>query len=177
MLKKLQTLLAQIRLKKYDKDIAPVAIHSGAVFTTPMALNTSRLEEELINHEGIKHYAYLDTTNNWTIGIGRNISVSGPGISTEECIYMLRNDISRCRKELSKIPWYETLDTVRQEFLIELCFNIGYTGVLQFKQMLINMQMKDFVKAAKELLDSKWATQVGENRANNMANRLRTGNY
>jgi lysozyme len=42
-----------------------------------------------------------------------------------------------------------------------MIFNLGLYGVLGFKRMLAALREKDYLKASKEMLDSKWAKQVG----------------
>ena len=140
-------------------------------------LNISSLEEAIINHEGIYHHVYLDTTNNPTIGIGRNVGPFGPGLSTEECVYLMRNDIAKITNAIKGSVWYVNQDPVRQGVLVELAFNMGVHGLLSFKLMLISMTDKQYIKAAQQLLDSEWAKQVHEDRATNLANRIRTGTY
>jgi lysozyme len=49
-----------------------------------------------------------------------------------------------------------------------MIFNIGYTRVLGFKKMLAAIKRDDYQTAAKEMLDSNWARQVG-NRATKLA--------
>ena len=179
MLKKLKLLLAQMLSKQYDKAIpTPVLIHSGVGISPPsIVINTTPLEECLINHEGLKHYAYTDTEGLITIGCGRNLSITGTGLSTDEIIFLLRNDITRCRKQLHGLQWYQDCDPVRQDVLTELCFNTGFNGLMSFKNLIECVKERNWIKAADELENSHWAKQVGENRCTNMANRLRTGTY
>lgn len=176
MLKQLQTLLAQILPKKYDSPIpAPVdSSHSGVGISSQ---ELTPLEKCLVNNEGLKHYVYLDTLGNFTIGVGRNISPSGPGLSTQECMSMLHNDILQCISDLSKYDWYLSQDSVRQGALIELRFAMGMAGLLTFKNLIQSMESKNYRDAAEDLITSKWAKQVGENRTTNICNRLRTGTY
>ena len=89
----------------------------------------------------------------------------------------MRNDIERIKNQIKDYSWYVNQDRVRQEALVELTFNLGLNGLLTFKLMLAEMKRKDYINAAKELLDSIWATQVGTSRAINIANRIRTGTY
>ena len=126
-------------------------------------------------HEGLKLFPYLDTEKKWTIGFGRNLSDCG--ISNDEALMLLEDDIKKCEIELSHFLWFTHLDTVRQEVLIELNFNIGLMSLLKFIQMINSIQAKDYDAAAMHLLNSKWAQQVGPTRANNMAERLKTGQY
>jgi lysozyme len=110
-----------------------------------------------------------------TIGVGRNIE--NIGISHDEAMYLLGNDIDRCVRELSHYDWFICLDDVRQGVLIELNFNIGLSRLLGFKKMIAALNSKDYVMAGAELLDSRWAIQVGKNRSNDMANRMISGEY
>jgi len=177
ILSKLQMMLEKLFPTMYNKKPPVVDVDSSQTTTGSSTLNTTSLEESIINHEGIYHHVYLDTTNNSTIGIGRNVGPYGPGLSTEECIYLLRNDLTRITNAIKGSIWYANQDPVRQGVLIELAFNCGVNGLLTFKSMLISMTDKQYIKAAQQLLDSQWAKQVHEDRATNLANRIRTGTY
>lgn len=135
------------------------------------------LEKIIITHEGKKNHVYNDSLGIPTIGIGRNISPSGPGLSDDECLYLLRNDIERCRKSLQPYEWYNKQDQVRKDAIVELVFNLGFAGFLKFKNTINMLACKNYISAAKALLNSKWAKQVGPNRSNNIADRIRTGRY
>lgn len=137
------------------------------------------LEKILIKHERLKNHVYFDTLGVATIGVGRNITSSGPGLSDDECLYLLRNDITRCRNEIDrfKFKWYTELDQVRKDVIVELVFNLGLAGFLNFKNTIRFIEQKNFEEAAKNLLKSKWAVQVKEKRSKNIAHRLRTGQY
>jgi lysozyme len=55
----------------------------------------------LKRHEGVRSKVYLCSAGYETIGVGRNISESGMGLSDDEVDYLLENDIERVIKELS----------------------------------------------------------------------------
>ena len=133
------------------------------------------LKNIIIQHEGLRLLPYTDTTGNLTIGVGRNLKTQG--ISKEEAMILLTNDLKRCDLELTQFSWYQALDQVRKEAIIELVFNMGMSRVLLFKCMIGALTDKDYKLAAKELLDSKWAAQVKSNRANNIASRIESGKY
>lgn len=136
------------------------------------------LIDRLIQHEGASRYAYKDTLGNLTIGIGRNIqSGSKAGISMDEQLHLLKNDIDKCDKQLSQNLVYKTLDRVRQEVLIEMCFNLGYSGLMGFKKMLSCIAKGDWKNAVKEARDSLWAKQIGKARLDDLMKRLETGEY
>ena len=42
-----------------------------------------------------------------------------------------------------------------------MCFNLGLSRLLGFKKFLAAMEVADWDKAGKEMLDSKWSRQVG----------------
>ena len=75
------------------------------------------------------------------------------------------------------LQWFSKQDDVRKSVLIELAFNIGTKGVLAFKSMISALDAGLYAVAAKELLNSKWATQVGRSRSQDMASRLSSGRY
>lgn len=139
------------------------------------------LEDRLIEHEKIKPFAYQDSKNYWTIGIGRNIDIRcGKGLSRQESLYLLNNDLIECLKSLQQFSWFNSQDKVRQDVLLELRFNMGLGGLLQFAQpngMIELMSQGKYDEAADHLLASKWAMDVHTDRANDIAERLRTGRY
>ena len=137
----------------------------------------SKLIEQLKRHEGVRTHAYQCTANMTTVGVGRNIDEDGGlGLSVDEIEFLLKNDIKRCKQELITLPWFPEIDSVRQDALINLCFNLGITRLLGFKNALNAMSVGDYEKAAEEFLDSRWAVQVG-NRALDVAHMIRTGEY
>lgn len=119
---------------------------------------------------------YEDVLNgDITIGVGRNLDALG--LSEEEVLYLLENDINRCDKELlHNFKWYPDLCRARQDAMINLCFNLGISKLLGFKKALGAMGRGDYDKAADEFLDSKWARQVG-NRAIEVTDMIRKGCY
>lgn len=127
----------------------------------------------LIHFEGLRLKPYYDSTGHLTIGAGRNLSANG--ISEEEALHMLANDIVSFHRELSdKFPWFNHMDDVRQLALLSMAFNLGMSGLMGFKIMLLALAEKRYVDAAAAALHSKWATQVGQ-RAIDTANMFRTG--
>jgi len=137
----------------------------------------NRLVEMLRRHEGVRDKVYMCSAGYETIGVGRNISESGLGLSDEEIDYLLNNDINRCREELSKeYFWFNTLDVVRKEALIDLSFNIGQTRLRGFVKALSYMAENNFEKAGDEFYDSRWAKQVGD-RALELCQMIKSGEY
>lgn len=130
------------------------------------------IEEQLILHEGLRLKPYKCPAGYLTIGVGRNLETKG--ISREEALFLLRNDIKEVEQALSKYDWYTKLDPIRQKVLIDMCFNLGLAGLLQFRRMITALISGDYETAADEMLASKWAQQVGA-RAQRLARMMRTG--
>lgn len=133
------------------------------------------LTSQLVRDEGLRLKPYRDTVGKLTIGVGRNLS--DVGISRDEALLLLANDISRAESELAEhLPWTSKLDDARLGVLIAMAFNLGIGGLLAFKDALGHIKTAEYDLAAKALLQSKWAVQVG-GRAERLAEQLRTGQW
>lgn len=132
--------------------------------------------EQLTRHEGFRSSAYQDSKGYWTIGIGRLIDkkLKG-GITLEEAQVLLQNDLDRCAADLNaKLPWWKNLTENRRYVLLNMCFNLGIARLLGFKNTLAMIKAGDYDGAAKGMLNSLWAKQVGK-RANELSEQMRIG--
>lgn len=130
------------------------------------------LKQRLILHEGMQVKPYTDTKGKLTIGVGRNLE--DVGISQDEALHLLDNDIARARADADTFQFFGNLDPVRQDVLVELVFNMGLEKIHEFKKMLAAMAKGDFHIASAEMLNSEWASQVGM-RAVNLAKIMLSG--
>jgi len=137
--------------------------------------------EKLIKHEGIVLNVYKDTLGIDTIGIGRNLEDRGItkeelydldipsiehiyeyGITEADAVYLATNDIEIVEEELCRAhSCVENLDAVRQLIVMDMAFNMGVPRLCKFKNMWAAIHDGDYTTAAVEMLDSRWATQVG----------------
>ena len=123
-------------------------------------MNRVQLIEELKRDEGVVLTLYKCSAGKNTIGVGRN--VDDRGITEDESDYLLGNDIDLCVDELeNNFTWYKNLSDARQRVLVNMCFNLGLTRLLGFKKFSAALEAEDWDRAAEEMLDSKWAVQVG----------------
>ena len=137
------------------------------------ALNTDRLIEQLKRHEGVEHLPYIDTQGKMTIGIGRNLSDRGISISTIN--QMLMEDIELATSDLERVyPEYCDLSEDRQLVLANMSFNLGIPRYLKFEKFWAALRQGQWDLAATEMLDSRWAKQVGD-RATELADMMRKG--
>lgn len=130
------------------------------------------LRTQLLAHEGLRLFPYVDAVGKITIGIGRNLT--DRGISDAEAKQFLGADINNAILDLTVFPWFPDLDTVRQRALVDLCFNIGLPRLRGFVKMLAACERQEWDHAARELLDSTYAEQVGK-RARTLARMLASG--
>lgn len=130
-------------------------------------MHQSIAREMLKRHEGLRLTVYDCPAGKKTIGYGRNLE--DRGITRDEANILLTNDITEIEQRLrANFDFYTNLDDIRKAALINLAFNLGMTGLKSFKKMLKALQEGDYTEAAKQLLDSRYATQV-PNRAKELA--------
>lgn len=126
-------------------------------------MNLELLKQELIVDEGVRNKPYVDTVGKMTIGVGRNLT--DVGISSQEVDYLLNNDIAKASKQLFEaLPWAVSLSDARQRALVNMTFNLGIRGLLGFVTTLNHIKEGRYEEASQSMLNSKWASQVG-NRA------------
>ncbi|MBA4356911.1 MAG: glycoside hydrolase family protein [Humidesulfovibrio sp.] len=134
-------------------------------------MNTLRLAQQLILDEGLRFKPYRCTAGRLTIGVGRNLE--DRGITEEEALTLLDHDIRSFWSQLVlALPWLVQAPEAVQEVLLNMCFNLGLAGLLQFRQTLGHLEAGRWLEAAEEMLRSKWAVQVGP-RAGRLAARLK----
>ena len=144
-------------------------------------------EKRLEYHEGFREKPYLCSEGKLTIGIGHNTEARPfteeekkaigdwkKGITKNMAYMILRNDIEICLKDLRKLGFWYYLDNERRYALLDVCFQLGYSGLCKFKNMLEAIRVKDYEKASKECLNSLYAKQTPK-RAQRIAKLIRTG--
>lgn len=125
--------------------------------------------------EAVKLKPYKCIAEKLTIGIGRNLT--DRGISPEEAEFLFENDLELAEKE--SIAWlgfncWTILNEQRRGVVINMMFNLGAPRLAKFKKFKAALLAYDYQEAAVEMLDSKWARQVGE-RSQRLAEMMRSG--
>ena len=125
-------------------------------------------------HEGLRLKPYTDTVGKLTIGYGRNLSDNG--ISRYEAELMLVSDIEDVYRDLSCFKWVGDLNSAREAVIVDMVFNLGLTRFKKFKKTIAHISAGDYYLASIEMLNSKWAKQVGR-RAITLSHMMKTGEW
>jgi lysozyme len=161
-----------------------------------MKYNSSHFLDKLVEHEGLVLTVYKDTLGIDTIGIGRNLKDRGiskeeldymdipnmdvvyeHGITEADARYLALNDIAIVENELCRVhSCVENLDSVRQLILMDMAFNMGVPRLCKFVKMWNAIHEENFEAASREMLDSRWARQVG-GRARKLSDAMKAGEF
>ena len=123
------------------------------------------ITDQLIRHEGLRLTPYRCPAGRLTIGVGRNLEEKG--ISEQEAMVLLENDINECIADLQTLfdddpARFNNLPQPVQNVLVDMRFNLGPNGFRSFTNMIRAIKENDFHTAALEMKDSRWFTQVGD---------------
>ena len=133
-----------------------------------------KLTDMIKGHEGLSLKPYKCPSGYLTIGYGRNIEHIG--ITKDEAEYLLEGDINKAVAHASAYEWFYNLNDPRQAAIVDMIFNLGAHGFAGFKKAINALEHRDYNVAAEEILDSRYATQVGR-RAMTIARMIKTGEW
>lgn len=133
-----------------------------------MNQSTKSLVCKLITQEeGFSQFPYKDIFGTLTIGYGRNLV--DRGISASEALFLLEKDVEYYQQKLCEsLTCFLEMNEARQIALISMCFNLGVNGFLKFHKMIDALNDQNYELASSEMLNSKWAEQIGK-RAQDLA--------
>lgn len=135
--------------------------------------NFEKLKNILKLEEGFRQFSYLDSKGIETIGYGFNLR--DVGISKDEADYILSHRLLNLELELSTHSFFQLLDDVRKCVLIDMAYNLGTAGLLQFHDMIASLNAKNYKGAVDAMRNSLWYKEVGH-RGEFLANLMETGN-
>ena len=123
--------------------------------------------------EGFEPHEYRCTAKKLTQGYGRNLEVhpisdeekeelnEDGSVSKEVAEKWALKELNECEYKLSQNIIYQKQTEVRKAVLLDMCFNIGYSGLMKFKKMWIALGERDYAEASRQMKDSSWYVQVG----------------
>lgn len=143
----------------------------------------SNIKDQLVRDEGVRLEKYLDSRGFWTIGVGHNLDANplpfdiSNGITFAQATQILDDDIARVTSKLfADLPWLQNLDIVRQGVFLNMSFNMGVGGILEFHHDLADTEAGNYIQAAADMKASAWYVQVGA-RAQRLCQQMITGQW
>lgn len=131
------------------------------------------LEAQLTVDEDKRNTLYFDSENIPTIGIGHNLR--DRPISERAIRVIFEDDTKQAVADARRLfPNFDRLTEARKAVVCNMSFNLGYHRLAGFHKMVQAVCDERFDDAADEMLDSKWANQVGD-RAKRLAEVMRHG--
>lgn len=133
----------------------------------------TELEQLIADDEGYREFPYRCTSGRLTIGYGYNLDA---GMPEDEAHLLMRYRLGKLMAWMEKtFPWFNRLSEVRKQVLLSMAYQMGTGGLLGFRHMLAALAVGDFGKAAKEMLNSKWARHDSPARAKRLSEMMRRG--
>ena len=146
-------------------------------------MSDPRLQNLIIQLEGLKFKVYDDATGlpivpgytvkgHPTIGVGRALDTHG--LSKEEAMFLCEADILSAVTDAKSFWWFDSLAEARQAVVVSMVFNLGLGGFKEFQGMINALSVGDYPKAASEMLNSRWASEL-PNRVQELAQIMISG--
>ncbi len=139
------------------------------------ALETQKLRDYIERWEGYKTKPYVCPTGHLTVGIGHKLLKNEfkKEYTRAEINEFFNKDINiainAARKEIKN---FDSHPEQVQFVIISLIYSVGHSGFNKFVKFKAALEQKDYTTASKELVNSKWYSQVGRLRATNHKNVL-----
>lgn len=139
--------------------------------------------QELIREEGVRLFVYDDANGmpitpgyvvvgHPTIANGRALDTNG--ITPAEAQYLTANSIRELEAALALSPWWVAMCPIRQFVVTSMAFNMGLAGMMGFTKMVAALKVRNYSRAAMEMVMSSWAKQLPV-RSKRLATMMRTG--
>jgi lysozyme len=142
------------------------------------------LAKILVFEEGFRSCVYKDSLGYWTIGYGTLVDSRKPGagISRAAGLFLMGEAVEEKEEQLDEyIPWWRTLDPVRQTIIQAMSYQMGVgvpggdEGLLGFRNTLRAIRDGMWRTAGDGMRESLWYQQTPE-RAERMAKMMESGN-
>lgn len=172
--------IKKIKAEKFITSIVPPVLSPSDVIKS--------IIPRVKQHEGVKPKKYLDSKGIPTVGVGFNLNrkdadqklkaVGANPVKVKKGVQALNDkqietlligDLKASKDAANRIVGNLTEHpTGVQGVLVEMAFNLGATGLSEFKKFLSNIKSKNYAAASQEMLKSSWSKQVG-NRSKTLA--------
>ncbi|XP_052799959.1 MAM and LDL-receptor class A domain-containing protein 1-like [Mya arenaria] len=169
--------LDNIRIGKGRCEMASTDVATSWLSSSQM----QSLKEQLKIDEGVKYTIYKDSLDKLTFGIGHLITKNDPEygkpvgtpVSEERVDAVFKTDVAEAVKLTQSIynPGCQTWPGEVKEIMVNMAFNLG-GNLKKFTNLKTALDDRNWQKAADEMKDSRWYTQVGK-RAVRLVERMR----
>jgi len=147
-------------------------------------MNLERLYDKITKHEGVRRRLYDDATSrdlgqgdtiqgHPTIGIGFALDVIDFPADIAR-LWLTRIVAQRVSALRSSFDWFDHLDGVRQEVIVDMSYQLGIAGFGKFHKMIAAIEERNWQEAKAQMLDSDVARQC-PNRYRELADTIETG--
>lgn len=109
-------------------------------------------------NEGYRRFPYPDTLGTFAVGHGTNFFTRG--MTEVEADYFTLRDVTARFDELQKLPWFAKQNVARKAALIDLAYELGLRGLLNFTFMIRCLDTEAYASAANALRHSKLADEA-----------------
>jgi lysozyme len=152
-------------------------------------MDRARAQSLIAQHEGRRKYAYSDSEGILTVGIGFNLQEESALARITECGVdynalcdaraslndaqidtLFSTDLDTATAEAAKLvpDFWNQPDNV-QLAMVDMIFNLGGPRFSNFTKLIAALKAKDYLTAADQMADSKWAKQVPHRAADDIA--------
>jgi lysozyme len=130
-----------------------------------MSTRMEELKYRIKEHEGFRDTVYYDHLGNATVGWGHLVTsednfTSGVTYPEEVLEQVFEKDFAKAKEGADELCRDLSINYIARGVIIEMCFQLGKTGVSKFKKMFTALQTEDYTTASEEMLDSKWFEQT-----------------
>ena len=145
-----------------------------------MNVDVTQVYEEIAADEGKILHCYMCSENFKTVGIGHKVLPNDPesnlpvhgayddvseeeGITEERCYELFQHDVQLAIAGCKGL--YHNWEEIPQEMrhiLVNMCFQMGQTGLSRFKNMNHGVSQEAWGVVAMEMMNSRWAQQTPE---------------
>ena len=141
-----------------------------------MELYDHILAHEISNEEAFRTQSYLDTKDNWTIGIGhllgKDDKYANLTWNSNQVMITFMQDVNESIRQIKRqISVFDMLSPVRQRVLVDMMFNMGPNRFAGFVKTIAAIHALNYTEAYHEMLDSKWAKKDVPSRAARLSQR------
>ena len=154
-----------------------------------MTVDVTKVYEEIAADEGKILHCYMCSENHKTVGIGHKVLQNDPesnlpvhgayddvpeeeGITEERCYELFQGDVQSAVDGCEALyPNWSEIPQEMRHILVNMCFQLGQTGLSRFKNMNAGVEQEAWGVVALEMMDSRWAQQTPE-RATRLRDRV-----